>query len=85
MSTIRSQTDPTKCRCCGQDVSLVECVCSSFPNWYMNDHGDMACGLESHRLALFQPPEKTTIALGVEGKRQMDPLRNVRDRIVGND
>ncbi len=72
MGLITTEYDVSKCQCCGQDISQVQCVCSAYPEWFQNDNGDVACGY--HKPALFQPERKTLVT----APETHDRFRNFR-------
>lgn len=77
MPLITTKYDPTICQCCGASTtSDVLCVCSAYPDWHMNEHGDVRCGY--HKAELFLPPERIIQAVGVPNLQSNDRYRNYR-------
>lgn len=78
MPLITTEYDPTICQCCGADTtSDIRCVCTAYPDWFLNENGDARCGY--HKADLFLTPERTTIAIGAPGMPLThDHFRNFR-------
>jgi hypothetical protein len=78
MPLITTEYDPNICQCCGADAtSDIRCVCTAYPEWYQNEHGDVACGY--HKADMFIDPKRTTVAVGGPSlPHTLDRYRNLR-------
>ena len=79
MGVITTEYDPTKCQCCGFNTSQgIECICSLYPEWHLDDNGEASCGFPEHQLRLLAAKNARTIALGAPKPLTHDRFRNFR-------
>lgn len=78
MPLITTEYDPKVCQCCGADAtSDLQCVCVAYPDWHMNEHGDLACGY--HKADLYMAKPRETVAVGIPNQETHDRWRNFRN------